>query len=171
MSKAIFTISVAFSVVLLYLSFQTFYEGRQIRRQAQKLVEKNRLQEGRASDLLKLSDGPVETIGHYYEKIDEHLRMYSGFYHLQNVMLIQGLGADGLIGAATKPSVWEGIGQVDIKIHFFNVAGIDQFLNIFELFTKLQQQCPLNIVAIRQSGKNLEASIQLYGNQLMEAVL
>lgn len=163
MNRMVFILGVVIMGISAHLSFQLFNQGQAIQKQAGILENTNFAYEARFKYLSSLKDGPVRSIVDSYQDFYEHLKVYAAFYDWKIFISINGLGREGSIEAAVKPSIWEGIIQLDLKMDFHELLGTDEYINIFQMLMQLQNLYLFDVVSIHQSGKDLQIMARVYG--------
>jgi hypothetical protein len=163
MNKGIYFIAISIMAVAIYFSSQTFKETENIKARIEKISDDNRLYSDRIKFLSSLPDNPARKLVDSYAGIYEYLRQWSSFYDFRQTVLIEGLGIDGAIDSAIKPSGWEGVQQLTLNISFYEAGSTGRYLAVFQTLQWLQEHYPLSMGSIVQSGKSVEAKFQLYG--------
>lgn len=154
MSRTALLCNVAIIAVFVYLGFGLFQQARSSEDQAIMLRNKVEDLHKQMGGLLSLTDAPAKDVAVYYQGLDEYAAAWGGFYDLK-----MNLEA----AAETKPSCWESIQQLSLKLNFHQIGGLQTYLRIFEFLKTMQREYPLNVNTVEQKGNNLEVLADLFG--------
>ncbi len=114
-------------------------------------------------DLNTLPDDPMDAIEVYYRDLYEAINSLTWLHGIKRSIEVNGLEDGAVIASAAKPSKWEGIQQINIKVSFYEVFGQDRYMRILRALEQLRHKYPLNILSLGQLGSNLSVVIELYG--------
>jgi len=118
---------------------------------------------GRMKNLSILADDPVNDVSSYYRDVYDRLSLLGEFNNLQKSIEVAGLSELEGIELAAKPSQWEGIRKISLKVSFYELRRTEQYLRILRPMYQLERRYPLNITSISQNGNSLEIMMELYG--------
>ena len=110
-----------------------------------------------------LAENPMANVEDNYSKLYEDLRVLGKFHDVRETVQVERIAEGEDIGFRADQSIWAGIKKVTLKVDFYEMAGMDQYLSVFHVLEAIEKNQPLSIVLINQSGKALEMMVDVYG--------
>lgn len=170
--KGILVLSLILCVVLMYAGLDDW-------QQAQDLEYKNALSGkdiARAQNDLKylasLPAGRPPDLESTYRDLEYQIRLFSQYHDLKislEVVSKSGLGqaptvpSGQVLSQIGTPSVWPGIRQIPLIIHFDDLKSMDQYIEVFDFLKNIEESVPLHVLSMMQKGGHLETNIQIFG--------
>ncbi len=114
-------------------------------------------------DLNLYPEDPIDFIETQLKDVYEFLRVITEAEAMKKNIEIDGIRAGQDISLAAKPSLWEGIKKIVMKVSIFGVKGADQHLKILKSLRQIETIFPSHIALIRQSQNTLTVILEVYG--------
>ncbi len=158
-------------VLSLILCLVLMHTGLGDWQQAQDLEYKNALSRkdiARAQNDLKylarLPAGRPQDLESTYRDLEYQIRLFSQYHDFKiSLEVASKSGAGQVLSQIGTPSVWPGIRQIPLTIHFDDLKSMDQYIEVFDFLKSIEEFVPLHVLSMMQKGDHLETNIQIFG--------
>jgi hypothetical protein len=163
MNRELIIVGLIMASVSTSLSNDLFHKAQSIKKETMTIEQDIMHLKAQAASLSGLENIPVKEFNEAYEHIYTRFKIMEAFYDFKVSIEVPDLPPSTPVVFVAKPSPWEGIQQVAVKVRFDDVRSVDKYVHILENLSQLQRVDQFNVVSMEQNGKKMELFINLYG--------